>query len=200
MLKKKFRIFLVSVLLIILALKLLSNFDTVAHQFCKYEVNNSLNFVLSKKILDFSYEQRETQKQLCTYHLTGDKITGINVDSYSVSIISAKLTNMLVQAVSNFGNDSFGIPLGNITGLMTLSGKGPKIKIKTVPLGNIACDTESQFVSAGINQTLFRLVLKINMAYEVLAPFTRESGEFSFTYTLCETIIVGDVPRLYLND
>ena len=83
---------------------------------------------------------------------------------------------------------------------MTLSGKVPKIKIKTVPLGKIACDTESQFISAGINQTLFRLILKISLAYEVLAPFTRESSELTFTYTLCETIIVGDVPRLYLNN
>lgn len=198
--KRKFRIFLVLVLLTALAAKLLSNFDTAAHQFCKYEVNNALNIALSEKILDFSYEHREAEKQLCTYRLAGDRITGIDIDSYSVSIISAKLTNMLVQAVNDFGSGGFGIPLGNVTGLMTLSGKGPKIKIKTVPLGKIACDTESQFISAGINQTLFRLILKISLAYEVLAPFTRESSELTFTYTLCETIIVGDVPRLYLNN
>ena len=164
-------------LLTALGAKLLSNFDTAAHQFCKYEVNNALNFALSEKILEFSYEHREAEKQLCTYRLAGDKITGIDIDSYSVSIISAKLTNMLVRAVNDFGSDGFGIPLGKI-----------------------ACDTESQFISAGINQTLFRLILKISLAYEVLAPFTRESSELTFTYTLCETIIVGDVPRLYLNN
>ncbi len=187
------------IVIIAMSIRMTANFDTAAHQFCKYDVGNALNAEISRQLLMFTIENKELQQSICSYDRSGGTLRSISVNPHVVSTITAMISNRLIETVRNFGESGFGMPLGNATGMITLSGKGPKIKIKTVPLGNIACDTESQFISAGINQTHFKLVLKITCAYEALAPFARESGELCFTYTLCETVIVGDVPQLYLN-
>lgn len=197
--RAKIKITAVLLILALLAVKAVANFKTAAHQFCKYDVNNALNLEINRQVLNFIVENKSLQSNICSFDRQDGVIKSINVDSYAVSYITAQICENLISAISEFGNSGFGMPLGNATGLLTLSGKGPKIKIKTVPLGNIAYDTESQFISAGINQTLFKLVLKITCAYETLAPFSKESGQLYFTYTLCEAVIIGDVPQLYLH-
>lgn len=197
--RKKLLLLAVLLAALIIGIRFTANFDAAAHQFCKYDVNNALNAELSRQLLLFTLENKELQESVCSYDRSGGTLRSITVNPHAVSTITAMISSRLIETVRNFGESGFGMPLGNATGMITLSGKGPKIKIKTVPLGNIACDTESLFISAGINQTHFKLVLKITCAYEALAPFAKESGELCFTYTLCETVIVGDVPQLYLN-
>lgn len=197
--RKKIKLLALLLIVAFICTKITANFKAVAHQFCKYDVNNALNAELYRQILDFAIENRTIQNSICNFGMQNGAIKSISVNSYAVSVMSAEICSILIESIREFGNSDFGIPLGSVTGFITLSGKGPKIKIKTVPLGNIACDTESQFISAGINQTHFKLVLKITCAYEASAPFASESGQLSFSYTLCEAIIVGDVPQLYFE-
>ena len=53
------------------------------------------------------------------------------------------------------------MPLGTITGIPMLSGVGPKITMKFTPVGAVLSDFDSEFVAAGINQTVHRVKLRL---------------------------------------
>ena len=197
--KKKLRLVIILGLVLTLIFCFISSVENVSLEFCKYDVNNTLNSMLCQVLFDYTSKNKELINSICEYSTQDGKIKSINVNSHSVSLVSSEISKNLLQAITSLENDDFGIPIGNAFGLAILSGRGFKLKIKTVPIGNIAMNTESMFVSAGINQTLFKLVLNIRCAYQALSPFAESKGELAFSYTLCEAVIVGDVPELYLN-
>ena len=50
---------------------------------------------------------------------------------------------------------------GSFTGFKLLAGKGPGIKIRITPIGNVETDLKSEFITQGINQTLHRIYLQV---------------------------------------
>ena len=80
-----------------------------------------------------------------------------------------------------------------------LAGKGPNVKIKIIPIGNIETDLRSEFVSQGINQTLHRIYLQINCNLEIVTPFENISKNVSNQVLLMENIIIGHIPETYYN-
>ncbi|MEG2118329.1 MAG: sporulation protein YunB, partial [Clostridia bacterium] len=127
------------------------------------------------------------------------KIVSVNIKSPALNIYTAQLMNNITQKLKSCDTSEIGIPFGNITNTKLLSGIGPKIKIKIVPLGNISSDTKTSFDSAGINQTLLKINLKICCAFSVSTPFKQMTREMMFDYTICEMLIVGEIPQFYLH-
>ena len=77
--------------------------------------------------------------------------------------------------------------------------KGAKIKMMIAPLGTLSCDTINTFDSVGINHTLHRVGYEFNVSFKAAAPFHTSSFQVKFTILICETIIVGKVPSVYVN-
>ena len=65
--------------------------------------------------------------------------------------------------------------------------------------GTVTADLHSEFLSAGINQTLHRLVLNVDVPLSILLPGSRGNTVAKVTVCVAETVIVGRVPDTYLN-
>ena len=103
------------------------------------------------------------------------------------------------KKISNIDTMSTKIPLGNLLNQSFLSGLGPKIKIKMVPIGYATIDVKNEFTSAGINQTKHEIYLEISCALSVLLPVSSEGTLVKTQIPVAETIIVGNVPGTYTN-
>ena len=55
----------------------------------------------------------------------------------------------------------------------------------------------SNFASAGINQTLHRIILKVSVNVYLVMPWYRASSSVEAEFILAETLIVGKVPDAY---
>lgn len=92
-----------------------------------------------------------------------------------------------------------GIRLGTFTGTKLLSGRGPKVKLRIAEVGSVLTDFKSEFIQAGINQTLHRVYLEVKCNVSILTPFNTIEEEIVNQVILAESIIVGTTPSTYYN-
>ena len=91
------------------------------------------------------------------------------------------------------------IPVGNLTGSAYLSGRGPKIKVKLILDANVYAEFESVLQSAGINQTLHMINLKVKADIHIMLPLSRTTTQFETDYLVGQTVIVGRVPDAFTS-
>lgn len=91
------------------------------------------------------------------------------------------------------------IPLGSFVGGQLLSGRGPNVRISTLPVGISYTRYKSEFIAAGINQTRHRIFLEIVTQVRVVIPPSSEMVTANNEILVAETIIVGDVPQSYIS-
>ena len=78
-----------------------------------------------------------------------------------------------------------------------LSGRGPSISFKLLPYGSVVVDVANEFTSAGINQTLHRIVLTVSAGLSIVLPLSSVNATVQSGVVVAETIIVGGVPERY---
>ena len=119
------------------------------------------------------------------------------------SLVINKLTRDLVATSQSkldiIGEQGIGIPIGTLMGIPILMGKGPEIRIKLFPIGAISCSFKSEFTQAGINQTNHKIYVNINSNVSVILPVSARNVQSTSQFLICESIIVGRVPEVYLN-
>jgi len=91
------------------------------------------------------------------------------------------------------------VPLGTLSGLTFLAGAGPPVTLRAKPIGIVSTEVLSEFTSAGINQTLHRIFLRVRADVTYILPgFT---GRVSSTthIPVTESVLVGKVPDFYFS-
>lgn len=153
-------------------------------------LNNSIKNSLS----DYLYDDLVTIQK----NDSGD-ITLISCNSSNVNKLSNTITSHCQIDLKSLENTGINIALLTFTGIPFLNGIGPKINIKTTPVGY--CDSKyiSKFTSCGINQTLHQLSIIVSAKVDVLLPIKTFEIEVNTEVLVCESIIVGKIPQVYLN-
>lgn len=154
-------------------------------------VNNSASTVITE---DLTYEDLfEIQKN------TQGEITLIHAKSPKINRLARELALLTQHNLESVEENEIGVALGTLTGITMFIGLGPQIKIKIVPIGVANCDFVSEFVSAGINQTLHKIYIDIVVTIMVALPIADITVDTKSEILICENLIIGKVPETYLN-
>ena len=89
--------------------------------------------------------------------------------------------------------------MGSITNSKLLSGRGPDIKVRIIPVGSVSTDFSDEFIQAGINQTRHKIYLELKTQVRIIVPLGSDIINVSTRVPITDTIIVGDVPDSYVN-
>ena len=123
----------------------------------------------------------------------------LSVNSKNVN----KLNNNIMSLVQNKLNEkdilNYKIPIGAFTGITALSGVGPKVDVKIVPIGSVSTEYRSQIASLSINQSYHKIYLTINISVCVILPIYTQTIDISSQVLIAENLIVGQIPSTYLN-
>lgn len=103
----------------------------------------------------------------------------------------AKLEALQDQTVS--------VPLGSALGITLLAGTGPRIQVHMLPVGAVVTAYETEFTSAGINQTRHRVLLTMRAQVQLVLPTGASGVEAVTQVAVAESIIVGQVPDSFVN-
>lgn len=103
----------------------------------------------------------------------------------------AKLEALQDQTVS--------VPLGSALGVTLLAGTGPRIQVHMLPVGAVVTAYETEFTSAGINQTRHRMLLTMRAQVRLVLPTGASGVEAVTQVAVAESIIVGQVPDSFVN-
>jgi len=126
------------------------------------------------------------------------RILSMRANVALANLLAMRARILAQQNIDEMGTEGIGVPLGTISGVPILIGRGPSITIRMMSIGAVTSYFESHFVSAGVNQTLHRLSLVINADVSIILPAgdRRISGENEIMIT--EALIVGEIPYVYM--
>ena len=77
--------------------------------------------------------------------------------------------------------------------------KGPALKTRSITVGTVRAEFESQLTSAGVNQTLHRIWIEVEAPITLLLPGGEVETSLHTQLCVAETVIVGRVPDTYLQ-
>lgn len=127
------------------------------------------------------------------------KISMIQANSVQINILSKLINRVTLAQLANYSSSNLQIPLGAFTGISLFSGLGPPVNIDIFPYGDVHCSFLSAFTSAGINQTIHKIYLSVDTSIMVVLPLKTITVQNSGQVVLCESLIVGEIPEVYLN-
>ena len=126
-------------------------------------------------------------------------ITMIQANSLEINNLSKDLALVCEQMIAEYGKSGVSIPVGTFTGIPLLVGRGPRVGVKMTPIGAVVCKFVSHFDSAGINQTVHKIYVNITARVSVIMPLSTRSLEAVQQVLISESVIVGQVPEVYLH-
>lgn len=126
------------------------------------------------------------------------QVTAVSCNMGRINKLSTDILDRVVNNTEN-GEITVEIPLGNLTGLNVLMGRGPNVPVRIIYLTSSFVNFSNDIVTAGINQTKHQLNLEITVDIDILIPWSTQSVEVVTDVLVADTIIVGRVPDTYLN-
>ncbi len=126
-------------------------------------------------------------------------ITLITTNSAAVNSLARKVTETAQSSLETVAEQGIAIPLGSLSGFSFFSGRGPDINIKAIPVGNIDTAFTSEFIPAGINQTLHKLFINVTASVNIVIPGAQNKITTVTSVLVSETVIIGKVPDVYFG-
>ena len=132
-----------------------------------------------------------------TYDDGGD-VSTISANGPVVNSIARRTAYLVQSILTQFSRNGISIPLGAFTGIEALSGYGSTINVKIIPVIVTECNFISRFTSAGINQSLHSIYIDVVTEITIVLASRTERVFASAEVLVCESLINGNVPQIYL--
>lgn len=126
-------------------------------------------------------------------------ITMLKADTLKMNKIAADVALNSQQELKKLGSTGIKVPTGYIFQNNILAELGPKVSIKMEPIGYMETRYQSQFESAGINQTRHKIYVQVYAKLRVMIPTKNDEIEVKREVPIAETIIVGKIPDTSIN-
>lgn len=125
------------------------------------------------------------------------KITALTSNMIQFNQLQIEVSENVMKKVGAVSSSELSIPVGSLTGIALLAGRGPDLHVKVLSVGSPSAEFENRFTDAGINQTKHQILLNVDVTVQMLMPGYTMSTTVSSSLSVAETVIVGSVPETY---
>jgi len=143
------------------------------------------------------------EQVLAEEHVTYERLVGyadengirsIQTNAMEINLLRGKINGAVERAVS-LRRGRLRLPLGALLGSNLFAGAGPNVTVPLSMAGSALSDIRSDLSSAGVNQTMHRILMDLRVTLSVILPGGAQAHEIDLTVCLAETVIVGNVPQ-----
>lgn len=127
------------------------------------------------------------------------RITALKTNMSEINRLKTDILNIINDEILALDTSDIGIPLGSFFLPEILSGRGPVIPVNVLSIRNSDAAFSSNFVQAGINQTLHQLIMVVSVDVSILVLGHTSSFTITSEVVIAETVIVGSVPNTFLQ-
>ena len=199
--KKKlvFRAFLICFALIFLLAAALRAVNRKADEFITELARTGITRAITEMINDAVFESMtegacgELTKMSCD---ADGRVRFISVDSTAVNLLRADVSRRICRRLAEIEKFCVEVDLSNIfDDEVVFGGASVSVTVDVIPSGGVETDVKSEFISAGINQTNYRLSLTVfaSVTADVVSTFTVDTCT---SVNIVDMLIVGDVPTV----
>ena len=158
-------------------------------------VSAQVNAVIAELMRSGEYEE---DRFVSFEKNTQGEVTAISSNMARINALSAEILDRVVGATEN-RTLTVQIPMGNLTGVSLLMGRGPAVPVRIIMLTSSRVGFHNSILTAGINQTKHQITLDVTVDIDVLIPWGTESTQVCSEVLIADTIVVGQVPDTYLS-
>lgn len=151
-------------------------------------INSSVDKVLAETEINCNDIFRVTNE---------NDITMISTDTAIINTLCSDISDYVTESLSTMENSKVEVPYGATTGVGVLANIGPPIVFEIKPVGNAEVDYDTEFNSAGINQTNYKIWLTVNITVSLVNPIYDKEMLMTRKLMLVDTVINGKVPNYY---
>lgn len=130
---------------------------------------------------------------------TNQNVDSILINTAQINKILGLVNKSLDNSINNIPYENIKIPLYSIMGDTLFNSFGPNINLKIYPIGNFKCDVISEVLPYGINNSLFKIYIKVDMKIQSIVPLMKSESNVESQIPIVLQIIQGEVPRYYYN-
>lgn len=126
----------------------------------------------------------------------GGRVRSVTVDSTAVNLLRAQVSRLVAEKLARIRRFYVEVDASNILDDELLLGNCSfSVSVDVVSTGGVETDVKSEFASAGINQTSYRLSLSVcaSVTADVITAFT---VDVATSVNIVDMLIVGDVPTV----
>ncbi len=126
----------------------------------------------------------------------GGGVRSIAVDSIAVNLLRADVSRRVAAKLDEVEKFYVSVDLSNVfDDEILFNGISYTFTVDVLPTGGLSTDIKSEFLSAGINQTNYRMSLAVeaSVTADVISTFT---VDISTSVNIVDMLIVGDVPTV----
>ncbi len=181
----------------VLGLTLMRNMDPLVRDMAVSGAKNAANAAMQSAVSARMAAGELTDLVQLVKDESGN-VTAAVTDVSRVSALQAGLAGDVIAALTTPAAADLSVPLGNLMPSPLFSGLGPRVPIRILSVSEVEVKMASRFTSAGINQTLHRLLLTLSARVRVLIPTGTVTAMVYADVPAAETVIVGRVPDSYM--
>ena len=156
------------------------------------EVNRVVTEVLEEEGVD-------TQSLMVRQQDNVGKVLSMTTDYNAVNRMKSALAIKIQQSLDELDTVETTVPVGMLFSDTFLTGVGFKVPVKVFATNAIQVEFKDGVISAGINQSRYQLMVEITVPARVAGVFRYEDTQVVTQVPVAETVLVGDVPQLYVN-
>lgn len=124
------------------------------------------------------------------------EIQMVSVDSDKLHALRAAAMETAGELTAS-GSYTASIPLGSLLFGEYFPTAGPNIPLTYAPDGAVTIFCESSVESSGINQTAYRVVIRMSLTVTAVTAFAHQTVTVPYETVAAELLVVGDVPVVY---
>ena len=132
-------------------------------------------------------------------HDANGDLNSIKINATRVNAVMQRSVQKTQNGLSDMISSGVNIPVGSVSGITFLSGKGPNLNVAVIPVGAVGARLRSEFSEIGINQTIHKIYLSLDSTIKIIIPGAGNTIKSSSEVLLVESVIIGKVPDTYLN-
>lgn len=123
----------------------------------------------------------------------------IQANTAEMNRLASRVTLLAQQKLEQLEQQSISVPLGSALGVPILAGAGPKIQVQMLPVGAVIPRFDTEFQTAGINQTRHKVLLTLIASVRLVIPTGASTLQATTQMAVAESIVVGQVPDSFVD-
>ena len=194
------RLLLAVLFLILMAFWVNSRLEPVVEDLTVNEARARAVQVISAAVEDsLAGQDQPVASMVAIQYKESGEIASLSTDMAEMNNLKASLLADVQEELGESVHIDLGVPIGTLLGGGLLHGRGPEVPLRITLSGNIEAGFESEFTSAGINQTQHTVNLRVRTTIYTFLAGKQGSAEVETTVPVAETVIVGEVPQMMAN-
>ena len=176
------------------------SFLPLAQRLIRAEVDNEISNLINEAVDAWLAQDQLRYEDLVRLQRRADgSLAAAGFDLGRVNRMKSHILRELGERVPSRVSQTVRVPLGSVVLPALFSGRGAGLGARVVSLRSSNAELVSDFEAAGINQTLHRLELRVEVELLLLTPAGLINRQVCTEVPIAQTILLGQVPNILLS-